>query len=147
ACTSSRIEGRKAMRYLLVVCAALSVALGVVCGNLWREVQADRQLIAGMRAAAQPAPQSSAAGDHRAEAMAQADQQAGERVGIWRDRLATAGLALSATQLQALTQAASSELHREAETFLALTAEPTRVQVVNMQNDTNLRILKDVSMQ
>jgi hypothetical protein len=133
------------MRSLLVICALLVITLGVECANLWREVRADRQQIAGMRAAAQPAG-SPAAVDHRAEAMAQAAQQATERTEIWSDRLQKAGNALTAAQREALGAAASTELRREAEEFLALTA-PTRESVANLQNETNLRILTDVAAQ
>jgi len=137
------------MRTLLVICAALVVVLGVVCASLWRELHADRQLIAGMRAAAQPAIEANTASEphRRTEAFAQAEQQAKERVDIWSDRLEKAGHGLTMVQQQALATAASTELHREAEEFLALTVPPTKEAVANLQNDTNQRILRDVASQ
>lgn len=46
------------MRILLAICAGLVLILGIVSGTLWRELRAERQLVADMRAQKTQAPPS-----------------------------------------------------------------------------------------
>lgn len=139
------------MRSLILVCAALVVVLGVVCGS---------SLAAQPATTPAPAPLSrSFAGEdpRRAEIMARVEQTAAERVLAWRDRLAAAGQALTAGQLRALNAATARELRRETEESLAAqgaagavdrqAAARMREAFIRRQNETNLRILKEVAPQ
>jgi len=93
----------------------------------------------------------------RAAAMADSDQTATARVLAWRDRLAIAGVTLTTAQLQALNTAALTEMRRETEDSLAMdspsgpmdaeTVVRQREETINRQNDTNMRILQDITPQ
>lgn len=105
-----------------------------------------------LNSAAQLSPET-----RRADALRQADQNATGRVLAWQDRLTLAGQTLTTPQLQALNTATITENRREAEESLAIESATTPMDIqtvlrlreenINRMNETNQRILQDVSSQ